>query len=449
VREVDYTSRKGEERPDLPDAIRTLRRLSYIPTSVDGLCLCRSKPAPQCPNQSRPKHTRPRSNGYCLVKLTTPTNFSQTSGGRSEKSGLILAELRKRIETGTLAPGQSLPSERVLAEEFGVSRAVVQATVKELERSGLLDCTPNCRPKIQIRDGRQVLKARRGRDQIAVWIHPNLEDIGAATILQGVQTSLGAAGYKALVACAQSSPKACGREENGAYLDSLIATPSVAGAIIWHSGEEHLDATYQAIIEAGLPVVFVDREPPEPIVADVVSSNNRRAARQAVRHLIELGHERIAMVSNDEGVSTVRDRVIGYRQALEEASIPFRSDYLVCAHHPLREGGDLVAASLLALSQPPTAVFAVNDQTAMGLFDAFKKLGIAIPEKLSLIGFDWYMRWMPSGGHISTVCQQFDEIGRVAAERVLARIAGTAESTPCTFLLDAPLVLRDTTGPKR
>jgi LacI family transcriptional regulator len=104
-----------------------------------------------------------------------------------------------------------------------------------------------------------------------------------------------------------------------------------------------------------------------------------------------------------------------------------------------------VLRRLLAKERPPTAIFAVNDCVALHLMEAANNLGVDIPAQLSLVGFDWLLRTLPNGGELTTIAQPFEEIGEIAAERLLDRIKSNKTQSRRKILLDAPLVLRTST----
>ncbi len=311
--------------------------------------------------------------------------------------------------------------------------------------------TPNCRPVVQSSGSSHLMNGRPTKNQVAVWIYPTLEEMGAATMLQGMRSTLGAAGYEMVISCPDSDELAHAQRAEAGFLRSLHESTRIAGAIVWETGSKDLASAYQDLVSANIPLVFIDREPPEPILADVVAANHRKAARTAVRYLIELGHRKIAMIRNEERVSSVEDRVDGYCSALREAGIPMRQEYIFSVERSSGEatvrGAERAASTLLSLADRPTAVFAVNDQVAMFFQDAVTRLGLRIPEDISLVGFDWLLRWLPSGGALTSISQPFETIGRVAAERLLERISRRAPEVPRQILLDAPLVVRGSTAP--
>ncbi len=365
----------------------------------------------------------------------------------------IVSDIQERIQSGRFVTGQRLPSERQLATEFGVSRASVQGAIQELQALGVLDRTPNCRPVVLGGSSKPSVAPRPMKDQIAVWIYPTLDELGATTILQGMRSALGAAGYNMVIGCAEKVELDAAQESEERFLRSLTENRSIAGAMIWQTGGRDFAMAYEALLKSDIPLVFVDREPPEPILADVVSCNNRRAARTAVKHLLELGHRKIAMIMNKERVSSVEDRLDGYLSVLRESGIAVREDYVIRLDVASRQiqqtdAQDLVD-TILGLPDPPTAIFAVNDQIGMFVKDAMTRRGVRVPEDLSIVGFDWLLRWLPSGGDLTTISQPFEAIGVAAAERLLERIRSRSNEPIRQVLLDAPLVIRESTGQPR
>jgi LacI family transcriptional regulator len=166
---------------------------------------------------------------------------------------------------------------------------------------------------------------------------------------------------------------------------------------------------------------------------------------EATRRLIDKGHRRIAMISNDRiqtGYPAVIGRVEGYRQALGDARIPFERELL-------REGGGVreagaayrEARELLALPQPPTAIFCGNDRTAMGVYDAVRDAGLRIPSDVAVIGFD-NQRVVAEQLHppLSTMQLPHEAMGRWAVDRLLG---GGDHSEPVQHHLPCPFVERD------
>lgn len=358
----------------------------------------------------------------------------------------VAEEIESRIRVGAYAPGQMLTSERQLAEEFGVGRAVVRNAIVHLVRSGVLTQLPNCRPVVA------ALRKENARGEalrrIAVWIRVDDDSYGEIAVLRGIRSRLEESGYGMVVGLGVPDLDGTGACESRSLAD-LLHSP-VAGTIVWETCDSGLEGLHHALTKQAGPIVFVDREPFEEIVADIITTNNRRGARKAVEHLLSLGHRRIALVTNDEPVSSVRDRILGYEEALVSifgeapASLLFRVSEAELGHSgPTTFAA--IARQMRSMPEPPTAVFCVNDGIAFRMLQGFEDMGVRVPEEISVVGFDWTMRIIPSGGCLTTVAQPFEAIGRLAAARLIDRIEG--DDGPSQHIaLDAPLVIRSTTG---
>ncbi len=359
--------------------------------------------------------------------------------------------LRRLIEAGAYPHGSRLPSERLIARQFETSRAAVREAIARLTQIDLVEQKPNCRPRVRYLVAKAEPEQTKRGTRVAVWMLPDLQDVGTTLILQGVRRVVGSAGRQLLVSCPQSGDRDVVHRSAEDFFRSSLEDPSIEGLVVWPSADEALVPYYRECVARGVPLVFVDREPPTWTEADVVAVDHFRGARAATRHLLDLGHRRIGLVVNDDRVSSVRDRVDGYVAALGEARVPLDPDLQVEVTFLY---GDGFAASveaavdrLFSLDAPPTAIFAVNDQIAMAIQDVLARRGVRVPGDVSLVGFDWFLRWLPSGGALTTVAQPFEEIGRAAARRLFERLEGSEPSPPCHVFLPAPVVVKSTTAP--
>lgn len=162
---------------------------------------------------------------------------------------------------------------------------------------------------------------------------------------------------------------------------------------------------------------------------------------RATKHLIELGHRQIAHIAGIPTLTDATDRLTGYKQALEEAGIPY-NDALVVQGDFRESGGLLCANQLLDRGVPFTALFAANDQTAYGARLAFFRRGIRVPDDISLIGFDDLPGSPYTTPPLTTIRQPVYEIGRMAAAAMLALIGNKP------FKIEPPqleLTIRETT----
>jgi DNA-binding LacI/PurR family transcriptional regulator len=205
------------------------------------------------------------------------------------------------------------------------------------------------------------------------------------------------------------------------------------------------DEEVRRLQAASIPCVLIDARHdglPSVVIDDIAGGE------LATRHLLELGHRRIAFIGDKPTdpfrFESSRDRTIGYERALESAGVPIRPEYVrkgTQSRHLARS----IADELIRLPEPPTAVFAASDVQALGVLEAARDLGIEVPRQLSVIGFDDIE--IASYVGLTTVRQQLFESGRRGAELLLQALAG--EPPPSRGeTLPVELVVRATSGPR-
>jgi len=175
-----------------------------------------------------------------------------------------------------------------------------------------------------------------------------------------------------------------------------------------------------------------------------IDSDNQGGARAATRHLIELGHRRIAHIRGRSDLASAELREAGYREALAEAGIPFDA--------ALVRGGEYQAAltlqsarELLTSPHRPTAVFAANDMSALGVIEVAHDLGLRVPEDLSIVGFDDIPEAAGSNPPLTTMAQPLHDLGAQALRMLVDLLDG--RDVPHHVQLPASLIVRASTGP--
>jgi LacI family transcriptional regulator len=192
----------------------------------------------------------------------------------------------------------------------------------------------------------------------------------------------------------------------------------------------------------GVPLVLVVRSV-DGVPVDTVEIDNFHAGAEAARYLQQLGHRRVALVMGPRNTSTARDRAKG---ALSVLRFGPDAESAIQWGHYTTEHGYSSTMQVLARPEPPTAIIAGNDTIALGVLEAAKVSGVAVPRRLSVIGFDDN----PASGSaligLTTVRQPVEAMARTAARRLLERI-GAQNINPATRdLLPTQLIVRQTTG---
>lgn len=270
--------------------------------------------------------------------------------------------------------------------------------------------------------------------QIAV-ILPYLTLPSYVERLRGVQQEIGNTDYYPIL-YSVGSP-----EQRDEYLNMLSEKTQVDGLLIISmplSREQNRKITVNQI-----PAVLIDAA--DPILSHIVV-DDVAGGELATQHLIDLGHQKIAYLSDYLDTpfqSSGKDRYQGYRKALQETGIPFREEYL--KEGPTgREQAYQAALKLLTQSNPPSAVFASSDTKAIGVLDAARHLNIPIPDQLSLIGYDNIRD--SEFLHLTTISQPLLKSG-VQGTRLLLDIVENNQQGQLSVELPLTLIVRDTTGP--
>ena len=369
---------------------------------------------------------------------------SERGGGkRRDPAADIANEIDRLICEGVFPAGQSLPSERELSKRFNASRGVIREVLQIIEDRGLLVREPKHRPVVTL-SGRLTAITPRN---LCIWLWPNSKHYVSASILQGIQSSDIAKQNQLVVSGVPTEDWDAVLASEAEFLESAAADPNTLGIIIWYLGGERNAPSVQKVMDRNKPMVFIDRLPPQGIDVDYVGTNNFDSARYAVQHLMNLGHRRIAMVSNIDPASSVDEREQGYRRALQEQEIQLRDEWIQRATYDEEESVRAALESMCATADSPPAIFCINDHLALQVHAILQSLGAMIPNNVSVIGFDGLLRWVPGGGHITTMHQEFDEIGRIAANLIQRRVEEKGSKTVRHTLLNALLKKGPSTGP--
>lgn len=202
-----------------------------------------------------------------------------------------------------------------------------------------------------------------------------------------------------------------------------------------------------AAAHAQIPLVAIDPVNSLPSTVPSIGSTNWAGGYEATTHLLELGHRRIGHLSGAGGSVPARERLAGYRSALENAGVP-HDPGLVTGGGFSYEAGFAGALELLEREDPPTALFAASDEAALGAFEASRQAGLRVPDDLSVVGFDDTLlaRW--ASPKLTTVRQPLHAMGEMAVERAVTLLAGGSRRVH-PLQLQTSLVERSSTAPPR
>jgi DNA-binding LacI/PurR family transcriptional regulator len=225
---------------------------------------------------------------------------------------------------------------------------------------------------------------------------------------------------------------------------SLLRSQRVEGILLVVAAAPTPLNQISLIIDAGIPVVCLDRIP-DRVPVDTVSIEDLDAAEIGVKHLVEMGHRRIAIVTGPLTLKNERRRVQGYRQALEKEGIRF-DEKLIWTGNLRQPDVAAMCGERLSAAKRPDALFCTNGPTALGVLRAFRDCGLRTPEDIAFATFDELTvadLFTPS---ITTVVQPAYDIGFRAAEILLDRINGDAEANTIALRLPAHLEVRASSG---
>jgi LacI family transcriptional regulator len=206
---------------------------------------------------------------------------------------------------------------------------------------------------------------------------------------------------------------------------------------------EHIRRT----ISDGVSVVFLDRLVPG-VKADAVLLDNVRGARECVRHLLQLGHRRIAIVTGPLSLQNARERLQGYKDAIRACDVPFDPALVVEGDYRM-ESGERAMRDLLSRKARATAVFVCNGVMTVGALKAAEEAGLVFPRDMSIATFDDLAFDHSSHPHLTVVVQPSYEMGARAATLLIDRIEGRMTGDPIAVRVVPTLVTRESTAPPR
>ena len=280
------------------------------------------------------------------------------------------------------------------------------------------------------------LRLQRARTILAAM--PGIGNPFYSTILEAAVTTATSRGYGILVT---------GRlgDDPAKWLSDYFLSNRADGLLLF---DGFLDTRKLRAIGEGsaLPLVAAYDELPDPQINSVIT-DNLQAAERAVQHLFDLGHRRIGHISGPSRNTFPNARLVGFRKAMFERQLPVGDELVVPGDYTM-EGGKRAAVHFAGLRERPTAVFAGNDEMAIGLIAGLRHRGIDCPRDMSVIGFDDISVSQNYAPPLTTMRQPREKIGRIATETLVNILEGNrANPEPVRVVLQSELIVRESTAP--
>jgi LacI family transcriptional regulator len=258
------------------------------------------------------------------------------------------------------------------------------------------------------------------------------------SISRGVEDTASAAGYTTIYCNTDES-----EEKEKKYLHWFLQK-RVDGILLVPA--HNTPDSVEFIQEQGTAVVLLDRKIP-CLEIDVVRCDSEAGAYSLIKLLIDRGHRHIAALGGPRGVSTVEDRITGYRRALAEASL---TDYEHVYYGPFtQDSGYDLATQALAHTPPPTAIFGANNFISIGAMKALRDSGVRVPEEMAVVSFDDLPSTLVVDPFLTVAAQPAYQMGQKAAELLLNRLSGETPQECEEIILPIEIIVRRSSGPVR
>lgn len=327
------------------------------------------------------------------------------------------------------------PTIKDVADDVGVSLTTVSLVL-----NGKVGVGPETRLRVQQSMENLGYRRRGQRMAIGVLIErlpvPLAADPLVSLMLHGVEVEAGRRGYHVLLASI----------ERGATQAPAMVTEQKVGGLVVVGGGDISDSYIRSVADAGLPLVLVDNYV-DGLAVPCVLGDNMSGGYLATRHLIELGHTRIALLEGPYKYKTLMERRAGYVRALDEANLATEAGLMVKPLHIDSRKGYHETCGLLALParQRPTAIFAISDKAALGALAAVRDAGLRAPDDIALVGFDDLPDSEQVTPSLTTVRLPAYAMGKTAVASLVTVIEG-ADMPPSKIVLYTELVVRQSSG---
>jgi LacI family transcriptional regulator len=325
-----------------------------------------------------------------------------------------------------------------VAREAGVSYSTVSRTLNGFEfvKSSTREKVLQAAEALGYVPNQQARSLRGGRSNLIGVLVPTLSNSYISEIVRGIEEELAKSDYNLIL---YTTHRHQGKESifvatimNGGADGLLLVVPMIS--------IPYLDALRQS----DFPYVLIDQLD-QTKQSFVVNATNWQGAYEATQYLIELGHRQIGFIAGLRKLSSTNKRLEGFQAALSDHGIELCTEYITQGDF-LQSGGYTAAQKLLALEEPPTAIFASNDLSALGAMEAIRDKGLHIPKDISVIGFDDIPQASVTYPKLTTVHQPLVQMGREGATMLLDYLENPNQKTN-QLTLQTHLIIRDSCRP--
>lgn len=327
-----------------------------------------------------------------------------------------------------------------IADRLGLNKSTVSRALKDHPDVGqkTKDAVKKLAKKLRYRPNTVAASLRHKKSKVIGLLTPQISHFFLPSVIQGIEDVVHQHGYNLLILQSQESYE---REvENlNIFLDN-----NVEGIIASVARTTTDFSHFNQIINMGLPIVFYDRVV-TGLNADIVLLDDITASYNAINHMIEKGKDKIAICIGNQNLLISQNRLKGYKQALQENSMPIREDYIISCEWP--EEAKKKTKDLLESKNPPNAIFAISDLTLSGVMQAIYSKNLGVPSDLSVVAFceePFRNMYKPA---ITAIQPKGMEIGKTSAEILFQRIKLNpfAEAQSRVIYLDGQLIIGGST----
>jgi len=330
---------------------------------------------------------------------------------------------------------------RDVARKAGVSAMTVSRVI-----NGVAGVSPETRRRVEravteldfVPNGvaRGLMSSKSGTLGLIV---PDISNPFFSILVRGAETVARRAGYRVLL-CNSEGDLALEKQ----YVQDMISHRA-EGLIVAPVGDRS-KANLVPLERRKFPLVLIDRSV-SGFDCDLVQADSVAGARMLASHLLSIGHRRIAVITEPDNVSTARERLQGYNAAMKAAGVKVPPSLIVRTTAD-RAGGQAAMQQILRLDPRPTAVFAVNNMTALGAMQAIRERGLIVPKDIALVCFDDVEHLAVLSPFLTVVNQPTEMFGTLAAQLLLERIVGDPAGPSRHVVLESDLLVRESCGAK-